>query len=280
MKKQEIENSQSKAQLNKERKRLLYHLQNLLEGPMVILGFLWLILLIIDLVKGLSPFLQTLSTFIWVVFILDFGLKFILAPVKIAFVKANVLTVISLLVPAFRIFRVARAFRLIRSLRAVRGLRLVRVVSSLNRGLNSLGASMARRGFGYVLASTLLVSLLGSVGMYAFENEVESGFKSYGEALWWTVMLLSSLGSEYWPQTPEGRILCFILALYGLAVFGYFTASLATYFMGRDAENDAAEVAGAKQIAGLHQEVAALRKEIQALLTQQTGKTPNSNPPE
>ena len=63
-------------------------------------------------------------------------------------------------------------------------------------------------------------------------------------------------------------------------MFGYFTASLATYFMGRDAENDAAEVAGAKQIAGLHQEVAALRKEIQALLTQQTGKTPNSNPPE
>ena len=280
MKQPEMENSESTEQLEKERNQLLHYVQNLFEGPMVILGFIWLILLIIDLTKGLSPFLQTLSTLIWVLFILDFGLKLVLAPVKSAFLKANLLTVISLLVPAFRIFRVARAFRLIRGLRAVRGLRLVRVVGSLNRGLNSLGASMGRRGFGYVLASTLLVSLLGSVGMYAFENDVESGFKNYGEALWWTVMLLSSLGSEYWPHTPEGRILCFIISLYGLAVFGYFTASLATYFMGRDAESEASELAGAKQIEGLHQEVTALRKEIQTLLAQQTGKTSSSNPSE
>lgn len=278
MKKQNLDNLQKEEQLNNERHKLLHYLQDLLEGPMVVLGFIWLLLLIIDLAKGLSPFLQTLSTLIWILFILDFGLKFILAPTKVSFLKSNVLTIISLLVPALRIFRVARAFRLIRSLRAARGLRLVKVVGSLNRGLNSLGASMSRRGFGYVLASTLLVSILGSVGMYAFENDVETGFKSYGEALWWTVMLLSSLGSEYWPQTPEGRVLCFLLALYGLAVFGYFTATLATYFMGRDAENEAAELAGAKQIEGLHQEVAALRKEIQALLAQQTGKTSNNNP--
>ena len=32
-------------------------------------------------------------------------------------------------------------------------------------------------------------------------------------------MLLTSLGSKYWPRTAEGRVLCFILALYGFAVF-------------------------------------------------------------
>ncbi|MGV3587589.1 MAG: ion transporter [Adhaeribacter sp.] len=155
MKKEHIEHSQEEENLNNERNKLLYHLQDLLDGPMVVLGFIWLALLIIDLIKGLNPLLQAFSTLIWVLFILDFGLQFMLAPAKLAFMKSNVLTVISLLVPAFRIFRLARAFRLIRSLRAVRGLRLVRVVGSLNRGLNSLGTSMSRRGFGYVMSSSL-----------------------------------------------------------------------------------------------------------------------------
>ena len=263
------ESKENKEVLDQERNELLLRLQGLLEGPMVILGFIWLVLLFIDLTQGLSSFLQTISTLIWIIFILDFSLKLILAPEKLAFMQHNVLTLISLLVPALRVFRLARAFRLMRSLRAARGFRLVKVVGSLNRGLRALGASMSRRGFGYVLASTVLVTLLGSVGMYAFENEPANGLQSYSEALWWTVMLLTSLGSEYWPRTAEGRILCFLLALYGLAVFGYFTATLATYFMGRDAEDAEAEIAGTRQVENLHQEIAALRKEVRDLLRQQ-----------
>lgn len=254
--------------LNQERRRLLRQLQHVLEMPMVLLGFVWLVLLVIDLTRGLSPFLQTVNYLVWGLFVLDFLLKFTLAPGKIAFLKSNVLTLVSLLVPALRIFRIARLLRVLRSLRATRSLRLLKVIGSLNRGLRSLGASMGRRGFGYVLASTLLVTLLGALGMYAFENQTQHGLRTYGEALWWTLMLLSSLGSEYWPQTPEGRVLCFLLALYGLAVFGYFTATLATYFMGRDAESEQAEIAGSRQIEALQQEVAALRREIQGLLRQ------------
>ncbi len=81
-------------------------------------------------------------------------------------------------------------------------------------------------------------------------------------------MLLTSLGSEYWLRTAEGRVLCLLLALYGFAMLGYVTATLATFFVGRDAEADKAEVAGAKQIAELKTEVAQLRAEMQALLTQ------------
>jgi voltage-gated potassium channel len=101
--------------------------------------------------------------------------------------------------------------------------------------------------------------------MYTFENQVPDGLNSYSEALWWTAMLLISIGSEYWPQSAEGRVLCFILSLYGFAVFGYFTATLATFFIGRDAEDSEAELAGARQLEGLHQEISLLRKELQKL---------------
>ncbi len=105
--------------------------------------------------------------------------------------------------------------------------------------------------------------------MYAFENNPNgNGLNSYGAALWWTAMLLTSLGSEYWPQTAEGRVLCFLLALYGFGVFGYVTATLATFFIGRDADSDEAEVAGVKAIQALREEVAALRADMRALTEQ------------
>jgi voltage-gated potassium channel len=189
--------------------------------------------------SGESPLFYYLGTIIWVVFIIDFAVKLILAPDKVDYFKGNWLTAISLLLPALRIFRVFRAFRLLRLARAGRGLRLVRVVSSLNRGMKALGASLSRRGFGYVAALTLLVTFAGAAGMYAFENTAPGGPKNYVESLWWTAMIMTTMGSGYWPQTAEGRVLCVFLALYAFGVFGYMTAALATFFVGRDAWNQA-----------------------------------------
>lgn len=248
--------------LRKERYGLLQRLEDLLEMPMLILAFLWLVLLIVELIWGESLLFEIIGAIIWGIFILDFAVKFVLAPHKGAYLKQNWLIALSLLIPALRLFRVVRVFRLLQLARVERGLRLFRVVSSLNRGMRALRASLSRRGFGYVIALTILVAFAGAAGMYAFESGAPGGMKSYGEALWWTAMVLTTMGSQYWPQTVEGRLLCVFLALYALSVFGYVTATLATFFVGRDAENDEAELAGAKQLAALREEVIALRAEI------------------
>jgi len=72
------------------------------------------------------------------------------------------------------------------------------------------------------------------------------------------------MGSAYWPHTPEGRTLCLFLAIYAFAVFGYVTGTIATYFIGRDAADASAEVAGQESIDLLRAEVTALREEILA----------------
>lgn len=248
--------------LKNERYELLRRLEDSLETPMLVLAFVWLALLVGELIWGESLMFEVLGTIIWVIFILDFAVAFVLAPHKIAYLKNNWLTALSLLVPALRLFRFSRVFRLFRLARMGRSLRLLRVVSSLNRSMRALGASLSRRGFGYVLALTVLVAFTGAAGMYAFENAAPDGLKSYGEALWWTTMVLTTMGSQYWPQTIEGRVLCVFLALYAFAVFGYVTATLATFFIGRDAEDDEAELAGARQLAALREEMIALREEI------------------
>ena len=116
----------------------------------------------------------------------------------------------------------------------------------------------------YVLGITLLVVLLGAGGMLAFEPAIEvgGGFTSYADALWWTGMMVATTGSEFWPKTPEGRILCALLAVYGFAVFGSITASFASFFVGRDAASDEAEMVGAADITRLSEEIAALRREL------------------
>ena len=252
--------------LQEERRRILTELEEWLEMPMLVLGIAWLALMLIEFVWGLSPLLQTIIDVIWILFILDFTVKFALAPVKTAYLRSSWLTLIALAIPALRVFRAFRAIRIFRIARTTRGLRLVRVVTSLNRGMRALRSSMGRRGFGYVAALSMIVTLAGAAGMYAFEHQSQDGLDTYGEALWWTAMALTSLGSEYWPRTAEGRVLCFLLALYGFAVFGYVTATLATFFIGRDAEAPEGEVAGARSVEALRAEIAALRAEIKTLM--------------
>ena len=246
------------ARINHERSKLLRSIEAVLEGPMVILGFTWLILLVVELVWGLPLYLQYLSVTIWVLFIIDFLIKFLLAPSKTVYLKKNWLTAISLIIPALRVVRVVRFVRVIKGLR---GIRLVKIVSSLNRGMKSLGATMKRRAFGYVMVLTIGVTFAGAAGMYSMEKGTP-GFENYGLALWWTSMRVITAGSEAYPISPEGRALAFILALYGYAIFGYVTATLATFFIGRDAEEKDTPVAGAGDILALKNEIAKLREAI------------------
>ena len=239
-----------------QRYQLLKRLENFLELPLVILGFTWLVLLIIELVHKTSPALETFGLVIWIIFILDFLVKFVVAPEKSVYLRKNILTLISLIVPAFRILRLAR---ILRFLRLSRGLRLVKVVGSLNRSMRALSRTMKRRAFGYVIVLSLIILFGGAAGMYAFEKGIEGGLNDYGTALWWTSMILTTMGSEYWPRTLEGRLLCIILALYAFAVFGYVTATIATYFIGRDAEDTETITSDAGQIEALRKELRELR---------------------
>ncbi len=239
-----------------ERYEILTRLEDWLEMPMLVLGFVWLALLIAEFIWSLSPFLEWLGLAIWGIFILDFLLKFTLAPEKLHYLKKNWLTLLALILPALRVFRIVRV------LRVFRGVRLVRVFTSINRGMGSLGKTMERRGFIYVLALTAIVTFAGAAGMFAFENH-KGGLQSYGEALWWTAMIMATMGSAYWPETPEGRVLCIVLALYAFAVFGYVTATLASFFVGRDKEIDEQEKVSLRDV---KEEISLLREEVQRAL--------------
>lgn len=72
-------------------------------------------------------------------------------------------------------------------------------------------------------------------------------------------MLLTTMGSEYWPRSSEGRLVCLLLSVYAFAVFGYITATLASYFDGSDAAEER------RRSAQLEFELAGVRSALQRL---------------
>jgi voltage-gated potassium channel len=242
-----------------DRRTLLRDFEAWSRTPMLLLSLVWLVLLIVEFTTRESRLLTTIGTAIWIVFLVEFVVRLVLAERKLVFLRANWLTVLSLAVPALRLFR---ALRVLRFARAARGVRLVRLIGGANRGMNALRGAMKRRGLGYVAALTVAVIFLGAAGMQTFEatGPNAQAFASYGDSLWWTAMLMTTLGSEFWPRTAEGRVLAFLISLFAFAVFGYLTAAFASFFVGQDrSPEDADTQAVLKELRRLRAELARLR---------------------
>jgi voltage-gated potassium channel len=229
-------NSTPDSTVRRERWKLTARLVRGLDKPMLLLSVVWSVLLVIEFTRGLSPWLQTIHDVIWAAFVAQFVVEFATAPSKRVYLRKRWITAVSLALPALRLLRFVRVARVARLARTVRGIRLARLLSTINRGMRTLSLGFRRRGLGYLIVLSSLVAITGAAGMYRFELDAPGGpgFPDYGTALWWTAMLLTTMGSDYWPRTPEGRLLCLLLAIYAFAVFGYVTAAIAAYFVDRD----------------------------------------------
>lgn len=238
--------------VRREREVLLEHVHQALDGTMVALSIAWVALLVVELAGGgLPPALDAAVWAIWALFVLDFALELVIAPDKRAYLRTHWLTALSLALPAVRIVRAFAALRVLRAARVVRSVGLLRILASINRGLASLRRTAARRGLGYVLAATVLVMLVGAGGMAYFEapaavareGSTAPAIASYLDALWWTAYAMTT-GATSQPVTAEGRLLGWLLSLYGLAIFGYLTATLASHFIGRERGEDVVATSG------------------------------------
>jgi voltage-gated potassium channel len=226
-----------KTKLKTERLRLLSEINDITDRPLTYLSFVWFGIIILELTVGVNQILEYLSLAIWVVFIIDFLIEITIAPSIKKYLRGNWLSALSLLLPALRVFRIFRAFRALRAAKTLRSLNLLKMISSLNRSLAALREYAANYGVRYVFAFSIIILAAGAAGILFFENSqaladrgVQSvnGINNYGDALWWAVMLMTTIGSDYWPQTIEGRLLTVVLSFYAIAIFGYVTATLAS----------------------------------------------------
>lgn len=268
--------------LEQERHELLMQVSSLLDRPMLVLAIAWVGLLILQYTSGLSTTLTEIMYAIWAVFVIHFVLEFIIAPNKKHYLEHNWLTAVSLVLPAFRMLAFVRVFSIVTA-HAAGSVAILRAITSLNRGLRATREGLGHRGIGSVVAFTVLVLFAGAAVMYQFENTTAlraaglgsvvaqgGGITSYGSAVWFTGMILTTIGSSYFPVTAGGRVMCLLLAIYGLSVLGYITASVASFFVGQaqlPGQQPAPQPAApdlTKELASLREQIARLSEQLEA----------------
>jgi voltage-gated potassium channel len=78
----------------------------------------------------------------------------------------------------------------------------------------------------------VIVSSTASWIFYRIELAKNPYFNSFGEALWWVVVSISTVGyGDIVPVTPYGRLLATILIFTGVALFSMFTALVSSVFV-------------------------------------------------
>ncbi len=215
------------------RESLRERLDRYLDLPLALASILLVLIAVIELGGELEePWegrLAVLGWMLWALFFVEFAVKFALAPVKRTYLRRHWLDALVVLVPFLRFLRVLRV------LRATRALPLFRLLVFGGRGSGAVLMLFKRRRLGQLALVSVLVILIGAaVGFMLEAGAPGSQIENFGDALWWSAALVTTVASEINPVTTGGRIVGFLLMLYALGIFSYFIASLASILVELD----------------------------------------------
>lgn len=124
----------------------------------------------------------------------------------------------------FRMLRVLRLFKLLRIFR------ITRYVSALNIIFLVITRKAAELVISFVLLCFLL--LISSTAMYYIEHAAQpTQFSSVPDAMWWSVITLSTVGyGDVYPITPLGKVIGGLIAVIGIGFFAMPTGIIASGF--------------------------------------------------
>jgi voltage-gated potassium channel len=214
------------------REELLGRLDRYLDVPLALASLALVLIALIELTGEVSgPWqgrLATLGWALWGLFFFEFVVKFALAPVKRRYLREHWLDALIVLLPFLRFLRLARA---------ARALPTLRLLIFGGRGSQSTVELLKRRRIGQLAIISAMVILIGAALGFLFEAGAPGArIQDFGDALWWSAALITTVSSELYPVTAAGRVLAFVLMLYAMGIFTYFIASVASVLVALDAE--------------------------------------------
>lgn len=190
------------------------------ERPLLVLAVLFLLVLGAPIVWPSMPaWLLTVvggaDKAIWAAFAVDYGVRLVLVDNRRRFIRTHKIELAAVAVPA---------------LRPLRLLRLVSVGQMLaQRGRRNIVAQTTR----VVVASAVLMVVIAAVAILDAERgEPDANIGSFGDALWWAATTITTVGyGDRFPVTGLGRLIAIGLMMFGIALLGILTASIAAWFV-------------------------------------------------
>ena len=200
--------------------------------------------------REVSLLLDRIDTFVCIIFLADFAMRFRRAPSKLAFMKWGWIDLISS-IPAYDFLRWGRMVRVVRILRAFRSAR--HLVAFLYR-YRTRGLALT------VVLTAFVLVIFSSIAVLAFEDESESNIRTPFDAVWWAISTMTTVGyGDKVPVTVEGKIVAMILMVTGVGLFGVLTGLFARLFVEPDFKREDAD------ITNLAMEIRLLRERIEKM---------------
>ena len=206
--------------------------------PMMILALAIIPLLVLPLVFELSPAVEStfvaLDWFIWVAFVLEYGIRLYLAPSKRYFVSHHIIDLLFVLIPFLRPLRIVRSVRAFSLLRAFRGTII------LLRAVKAAKTVVTTHKLGYTLLIAVAV-VVGSGLLVATveESNPERNIQSIPDGLWWAVTTITTVGyGDRFPVTAAGRAIGAGVMILGIGLFGLLAATLASFLIEKDLDKE------------------------------------------
>ncbi len=233
--------------LRRQKLSLLYKIERYSYVPFMILALTMIPLLVGPLAWGLSAsemrIFTTLGIVIWALFAIELAVKVWIVQDKRTYLRKNWLQVIVVLLPFLRPIRLIGV--LLFTIRVTRGMREV-------------------FGFGNMLIIASGLILISATVMISIERGSNDDFNSFGDALWWSLVTVSTVGyGDTVPSTIIGRLIAVFVMVSGIAVFGAIAGNLSSFLTRRD------DIPSRKRemlvIDELRMEIRSLREEIKAL---------------
>jgi len=204
----------------------------------------------------ISRILDAVDLIVCGVFFLDFVIRFQAAESKLAFMKFGWIDLLAS-VPAVEFLRLGRFVRIFRVLRLLRGVR------SLGHLLKVVYHNRRRGSIASVVLMTFLMIVFSSIGILLCETRANSNIKTAGDAVWWSVTTITTVGyGDHYPVTTAGRVIAIILMFCGVGLLGALSGVIALILLGRPQTHT-----------DLAAEIQSLREELEGRRCESAGPT-------
>jgi voltage-gated potassium channel len=238
---------------------------------LTVLSLAIMVLLLLPLDDATIQVLSVYDNLVCVVFLVDFAINLSRSkPRRDYFITRRGWLDLIGSIPSFGVLRItvllrlARLSRLARIARLLQGENKKRLVDDVLKNRGQYAAFIT-------LLAAFIVLVASSVLVLQFEGRApeEANIKTGGDALWWAVVTITTVGyGDQYPVTALGRLTGVLVMFAGVGIIGALASILASILVPQPDKPDPTEVvadvgsAVEAELAGIRAELAALRESL------------------